>query len=133
MKSIAAAYLATFVAFVGIDFVWLSLAAERLYRPTLKDILLDGFRPAPAVAFYFLFAAGLVILAVRPGLASGSIWVAVGNAALIGLLGYATYDLTNLATLRNWTTALALTDLVWGAVLSAVAGAAGYAAARAVA
>ena len=75
------------------------------------------------MAFYFLFAAGLVILAVRPRLAvRGRFGSPVGNAALIGLLGYATYDLTNLATLRNWTTALALTNLVWGAVLSAVAG-----------
>jgi uncharacterized membrane protein len=133
MKSTAAAYLATLIAFVAIDFVWLSFAAERLYRPALKDILLDGFRPAPAVVFYVVFAAGLVALAVRPGLAAGSFWLAVGNAAAVGLIGYATYDLTNQATLRNWTTTLTLMDLAWGVTLSAVAGAAGFLAARAVA
>ena len=118
MKSTAAAYLATLIAFVAIDFVWLSFAAERLYRPVLKDILLDGFRPAPAVVFYFLFAAGLVVLAVRPGLAAGSLWLAVGNAAMVGLIGYATYDLTNQATLKNWSTWLTVADLAWGSFVS---------------
>ena len=130
MKSTLTAYVTTLVAFVAIDFVWLSLAAERLYRPALKDILLDGFKPAPAIVFYLVFAAGMVMLAVRPGLAANSFWLAVGNAALVGLVGYATYDLTNQATLRNWSTVLTVADIAWGMTLSAIAGAAGYAAAR---
>jgi len=95
-------------------------------------MLLDGFAPAPAVAFYLLFAAGLVVLAVRPGLEAGSLRLATGNGAMLGLVAYATYDLTNQATLRNWTTALTLTDLAWGTLLSAIAATVGYLAARAV-
>lgn len=133
MKSLVVAYVATLLAFVGIDFVWLSYAGDRLYRPILKDVLLDGFQPAPAVAFYLIFAAGLVILAVRPGLAEGSLRLAAGNGALLGFFAYATYDLTNQATLRNWTTSLTLSDLAWGTFLSAVSAAIGYAATRALA
>ena len=131
MKSLVVAYLATLVAFVGIDFAWLSFAGDRLYRPILKDILLDGFNPAPAVAFYLIFAAGLVVLAVRPGLETVSLRLAAGNGALLGFFAYATYDLTNQATLRNWTTTLSLADLAWGTVLSAISAAVGYAVARA--
>jgi uncharacterized membrane protein len=130
MKSVVIAYCATLLAFVGIDFVWLSFAGDWLYRPTLKDILLDGFRPVPAVAFYLLYAAGLVIFAVRPGLEANALRLAAGNGALLGFLAYATYDLTNHATLRNWTTSLTRADLAWGTVVSAVAAALGYAAAR---
>ena len=131
MKPMIVAYLATLLAFLGLDAIWLSLAGGRIYRAVLKDILLEGFSPTPAVAFYLIFAAGLVILAVRPGLATGSLRLAAGNGALIGFLSYATYDLSNQATLRNWTAALTLTDLTWGTVLSAVAATAGYLATRA--
>ena len=133
MKTIVVAYGATLVALLGLDAVWLSLAGARIYRAVLKDILLEGFNPAPAVAFYLIFAAGLVILAVRPGLAVGSLWLAAGNGALVGFLAYATYDLSNQATLRNWTATLTLTDLTWGTVLSAIAASLGYIAARALA
>ena len=70
MKVNLAGYLTTLAAFLGIDFIWLSFSSERLYRPILKDILVDGFRPAPAIVFYLLYAAGLVYFAVRPGLAA---------------------------------------------------------------
>ncbi len=68
-----------------------------------------------------------------PGLAVGSLWLAAGNGALVGFLAYATYDLSNQATLRNWTATLTLTDLTWGTVLSAIAASLGYIAARALA
>jgi uncharacterized membrane protein len=131
MKATVVAYVATLVAFLGIDAIWLSLAGGRIYRAVLKDILLEGFSPAPAVAFYLIFAAGLVILAVRPGLEAGSVRVAAGNGALLGFLAYATYDLSNQATLRNWTATLTLTDLAWGTALSAAAATLGFLAARA--
>jgi uncharacterized membrane protein len=128
MKVNLAAYLTTLAAFLGIDFVWLSLASERLYRPILKDILVDGFRPAPAIVFYLVYAAGLVYFAVRPGLAAESWRTAALNGALFGLFAYTTYDLTSQATLRNWTTTLTVADMAWGTVLSAVAAAIGVAA-----
>jgi uncharacterized membrane protein len=95
MKVSLTAYLTTLAALFGIDFVWLLLSNDKLYRPILKDILVDGFRPAPAIAFYLVYAAGLVYFAVRPGLASESWSGALLNGALFGFFAYATYDLTN--------------------------------------
>ena len=128
----AVAYVATLLAFVGIDFVWLSLAADRLYRPILANILVEGFRFAPAAAFYLIYAAGLVVFAVRPGLAEDSLRRAALTGAFFGFCAYAVYDLTNQATLRDWATSLTLADLAWGTVLSAVSAAIGFTASRAI-
>ncbi len=130
MKVSLTAYLTTLAALFGIDFVWLSLASEKLYRPILKDILIDGFRPAPVIAFYLVYAAGLVYFAVRPGLASESWARASLNGALFGFFAYAAYDLTSQATLRNWTTTLTVADMAWGTILSALAAAIGVAATK---
>ncbi len=121
MKQIAVAYLTTFVAFVAIDFVWLSFMGERLYRPVLKDLLAPEFRIAPAVVFYLAYAAGLVWFVVLPALGSDGWRPALVNGALLGLFAYATYDLTNQATLREWSTLLTVADMCWGAVASAAA------------
>lgn len=133
MKVGLTAYLTTLAAVFGIDFVWLSLSHDKLYRPILKDMLVDGFRPAPAVIFYLVYAAGLAYFAVRPGLASESWGRGALNGALFGFFAYATYDLTNHATLRNWTATLTLADMAWGTVLSALAAAIGVAATKAIA
>ncbi|MGV4792020.1 DUF2177 family protein [Rhizobium sp. F40D2] len=120
MKTSIVAYLATLIVFVAIDFVWLSTMADRLYRPTLGDMLTPEFRLAPAVAFYLLYAAGLTFLAVKPGLTSGSFAAATVYGAVVGLTAYATYDLTNQSTLKNWSTILTIADLLWGCALSAI-------------
>jgi uncharacterized membrane protein len=126
MKRSLVAYLATLIALVAVDFVWLSSMAERLYRPVMGDMLAAEFRPVPAIAFYLIYAAGLVYLAVRPGLLSSSLRSAVCSGAVVGFTAYATYDLTNQATLINWSTTLTLADLCWGTLLSAIASGAGY-------
>jgi len=126
MKTYLTAYTATLIAFVAIDFVWLSTMADRLYRPTLSDMLAPQFRLAPAVAFYLVYAAGLTFLAVRTGLMTGSIAAATIYGAAIGFMAYATYDLTNQSTLRNWSTVLTVADLIWGTVLSAAASGVGF-------
>jgi uncharacterized membrane protein len=120
----------TLVVFVGIDFIWLTAMAERLYRPVIGDMLAPEFRPLPAVAFYLVYAAGLTYLAVRPGILSGSLRASIVPAAVLGFTAYATYDLTNQATLKNWSLALTLADLAWGTVLSAIAAAASHVATR---
>jgi uncharacterized membrane protein len=132
MRGLLVAYFVTLAALLGVDFVWLSLSSERLYRPILKDILVDGFRPAPAIVFYLIYAAGLVYFAVRPGLAAESWRTTALNGALFGFFAYATYDLTSQATLRNWTTTLTVADIAWGTFLSAAAAAIGVAATRAI-
>jgi uncharacterized membrane protein len=128
-----ACYLVTFVVFAAIDIAWLMSMASTLYKPTLGDILLPTVRVGPAIAFYLLFPAGIVIFAVMPGLKSGSLATALMLGALFGLFTYATYDLTNFATLRNWTFNITLIDIVYGAAASGVAAAAGYALAPTVA
>jgi len=102
----ALAYLSTLLVFVAVDLAWLSAMASRLYRPTLGDIALAEVNLAPAAVFYLLFPVGLVFFAVMPALKAGGIGPAALNGAIFGGLAYATYDLTNQATLRNWTTQL---------------------------
>jgi uncharacterized membrane protein len=126
MTRYIAAYVATFIVFVAIDFVWLSSMANVLYKPVLKDILLPEFRLAPAVVFYLLFPLGLVIFGVAAGIRSGNWTDALVYGALFGFFAYATYDLTNQATLRNWETKLTLIDLAWGSFVSGTAATAGF-------
>jgi uncharacterized membrane protein len=119
-------YIAASGLFFIVDMVWLSIMASRFYRPTLGDMALSGVNVAPAIAFYILYPIGLVIFAILPGLRSGSMTTALLYGALFGFFTYATYDLTNQATLRNWTIQLTLVDIVWGSVLAAAAAMAGY-------
>lgn len=120
MKLDLIAYVVTLVAFVAIDFVWLSTMANALYKPTMGDMLAPAFRPASAILFYLIYVAGLTFFAVRPALAGGSLGTALLYGAAFGFVAYATYDLTNQATLKNWSTTLTIADLIWGSLLSAV-------------
>jgi uncharacterized membrane protein len=126
MKTYIVAYLATLIVFVAIDFVWLGTMADRLYRPTMGDMLAPEFRLLPAIVFYLIFVGGLTYLALKPGLETGSMATAVLHGAVLGFTAYATYDLTNQSTLKNWSTTLTVVDLIWGSLLSAVASGAGY-------
>ena len=119
-------YIAASGLFFIVDMVWLSIMASRFYRPTLGDMALSGVNVAPAITFYILYPIGLVIFAILPGLRSGSMTTALLYGALFGFFTYATYDLTNQATLRNWTIQLTLVDIVWGSALAAAAAMAGY-------
>lgn len=121
VKVFLIAMVVTLVVFVAIDFIWLTAMADRLYRPALGDMLASQFRPLPAASFYLIYAAGLTFLAVRPGLMAGRPMASFVHGAVLGLVAYATYDLTNQATLKNWSTLLTLADLAWGTFLSATA------------
>jgi uncharacterized membrane protein len=126
----AIAYLAILLPFGLLDAVWLSLMGPRLYKPTLGDILLANVNVPAAVSFYLLYPIGILVFATLPALKAGSVAPALIYAALFGALAYATYDLTNQATLRNWTLQLTLADMAWGAIASGLAGAASYYATR---
>ena len=126
MKPVIIAYLATLAVFAALDFLWLWRMADVIYRPAMGDMVLERFRLAPAVLFYLIYAAGLAYVAVLPALGSGDGSRAVIQGAVLGFLAYATYDLTNQATLKNWSTALTLADVAWGTVLSGVSAWAGY-------
>jgi len=115
-----AGYFVALATFVAADMVWLGTMAPRFYRPTLGDIALSGVNLPPAIFFYLIYPVGLFIFAINPALKSGSISTAVLYGALFGFFTYATYDLTNYATLRNWTFQLTLVDVAWGTLLAAI-------------
>ena len=116
-----ASYLATLVSFVAVDMLWLGLMVERVYRPAIGDILSTSVNLPAAIVFYLLFPIGLTIFAVLPAVRDQSAWQAATLGGLFGFFAYATYDLTNQATLRNWPTHLTVIDLAWGSTLAALA------------
>ncbi|RYF01421.1 MAG: DUF2177 family protein [Comamonadaceae bacterium] len=124
IREFAIAYGVVAIVFLALDTVWLTTMADRLYRPAIGHLMQQGFSLVPALVFYVLYVAGVVIFAVRPALQSGSPWHALGWGALLGLLAYATYDLTNQATLKDWPWHLTVADLCWGAFATSVSAAA---------
>jgi uncharacterized membrane protein len=126
MLSSVVAYGATAAALVMVDLIWLAVMSPRFYRPTLGDVALPDVNLPPAVAFYALYPVGLVLFAVTPALKSGSLPTAIVHGALFGFFTFATYDLTNHATLRNWTLGLTLVDIAWGTCLGAATAVVGY-------
>jgi uncharacterized membrane protein len=114
------AYAIALLAFAAMDITWLMTMGAALYKETLGDILLPTVRLGPALAFYLMYPVGLVAFAIEPALRSGSAGTALVYGALFGAIAYATYDLTNFATLRNWTLQITAIDIVYGAVASAV-------------
>ena len=119
MKSFIIAYIAAIVAFLVIDGLWLGVVAKSFYAEKLGELLRKDILAVPAMLFYLAYTAGLVFLAVRPGQADISLGSVVFYGALVGFLAYGTYNMTNLATLRDWPLAVSVVDLVWGTVLSA--------------
>jgi uncharacterized membrane protein len=119
-------YVACLVAFLAIDAVWLVSMNSRFYQPRLGALLAEKPNLTAAAVFYALYIAGVVALAVIPGYAAGGVWAAVWRGALLGLVAYATYDLTNLATLTRWPLDLTLIDLAWGTVVTSLVSTAGY-------
>lgn len=118
------AWIATAIVFVGLDAIWLSQVAPRLVPPLIGELLSNTVEPAPAIAFYVIYLTGIVLLAVLPT-ERGRAQRALYRGAVLGLVAYATYDLTNEATLRVWSTTITLADLAWGTAITAIAAAAG--------
>ena len=119
MKTLTIAYGAALLAFLVIDGLWLGVVANSFYSDQLSGFLRDRPLALPAIVFYLFYTAGLVFLAVRPGQANVSLASVAFYGAIVGALGYGTYNMTNLATLRDWPWLVSVVDLTWGAVLSA--------------
>jgi len=124
------AYFCALIGFLAIDAVWLIVVARGFYRRQLGFLLADQPNWWAAVLFYLLFVGGLLVFAIVPGLQAGSLRRALLLGALFGLVAYATYDLTNLATVKNWPWIVTLVDMAWGAFLAASVSCLGYLAAR---
>ena len=123
-------YALTLIAFFAIDMVWLGVAARGFYQTQLASLLREKPNWTAAIVFYLLFVAGLVIFVVVPGLQANSWRKVILLGTLFGLITYATYDLTNMATMKNWPTIVTVVDLIWGVVLATAVSCIGFQAGR---
>ncbi|KZS54464.1 DUF2177 family protein [Rhizobium anhuiense] len=130
MKTSLLAYAGAVLTLLVCDGIWLGLIARNFYRDQLGALMLPSPNLAIAALFYLLFAAAVVVLAVLPALSAGSIATAFLHGAILGLAAYGTYDITNLATLRNWPVVMSLVDMAWGTALTALTAVGGYLAVR---
>ena len=130
MLRYCAAYAAVLAAFCAIDFVWIGVVARDFYKAQLGAMMAPQPLLVPAALFYLCFALGLVVFAVAPGLRDNSWRTALASGLMFGFFAYGTYDLTNLATLRDWPQTLSIVDLAWGTALSGLVAAIGYFAAE---
>ena len=123
------AYATCLVVLVVLDLVWLRYASDAFFRPNVGEMLTDKPNFVAAGLFYVFFPAGLVFFAVLPGLRAASVVTALGSGAFLGFLAYMTFDLTSLAILKLWSVKVSIIDISWGTFASAIAAAAGFAAA----
>jgi uncharacterized membrane protein len=118
MQEFVKIYLISLPVFFGIDLVWLTLIARKLYVAQLGNLMRPDVNWLAAILFYLLFIVGLIIFAIMPAIEKHSWLQALIYGALFGFFTYATYDLTNLATLKNWPALISIIDMVWGTVLA---------------
>jgi uncharacterized membrane protein len=119
-------YLLTLPVFFGIDMLWIGVLAKDFYRNSLGHLFRENINWAAALIFYFLYIIGILIFATLPALEKQSMGRAVLLGAFFGFFAYATYDLTNFATLKDWPLKVAIVDMIWGTVLTASVAAASY-------
>jgi uncharacterized membrane protein len=119
-------YILTFFVFLAIDAVWLLVISKSFYSKEIGHLMAEKALLLPALIFYLLFVVGVLVFAVVPGYEAQSLSKTLMLSALFGLMTYATYDLTNLATLRDWPIKVTIIDIVWGTSLSTLTGLAGY-------
>jgi uncharacterized membrane protein len=119
-------YIIALPVFFMIDIIWLTLVARKFYNRHLGFLMRPDVNWYAAIIFYLLFIAGLIVFVISPALEKRSLIHALLFGALFGLITYATYDLTNLATLKDWPVIVTVVDLLWGMVLSAAVSAITY-------
>lgn len=112
-------YFIALPVFLAMDALWLGLIARNFYKEQIGFLMKTNVNWTAALIFYIIFIVGLVLFVISPALAQGSWKQAVLMGALFGLIAYATYDLTNLATLKDWPLLVTIADLIWGAFISA--------------
>ncbi len=112
-------YAIAFPVFLAMDMVWLGLVAKNFYRDQIGFLMKSEINWAAAIVFYLLFVVGLVLFVIGPALEKNSWRHALLFGALFGLITYATYDLSNLATLKDWPLLVTMVDLAWGTTLAA--------------
>lgn len=119
-------YFATLTVFFAVDMLWLGLIARTFYKKHLGFLMAPEVNWYAALIFYFIFIVGVLVFVVLPGLKENDLTMLIVKAAFFGFITYATYDLTNLATVKDWPLIITLVDLVWGMVLTTIVSVAGY-------
>ena len=118
MPTFLIAYISTLIVFLVIDAIWLGIVAKDFYFSQLGDLMLEKPKLGIALAFYCVYMIGVVVFAVSPALDSGQWTHALMYGALLGFVAYGTYDITNMATLKNWPVTMSIVDMAWGTVLT---------------
>ena len=111
-------FTVTFVVFMGIDLVWLGFVAKNIYSKYLGYLMAPNINWLAAMVFYVIFIIGILYFVIAPSLVDRDFTQLVIRAILFGFITYATYDLTNLATVRDWPITITIIDLIWGTTLS---------------
>jgi uncharacterized membrane protein len=111
-------YIIAVIIFFAIDMVWLGVIAKDLYAKELGHLLTNNVNWIAAIIFYLLFVVGVVFFVIHPAIEKNSLSYAIFGGILFGVITYATYDLTNLATLKDWPLKITIIDLIWGGTLS---------------
>lgn len=112
------AYISTLITFFALDMLWLGLVARKFYANQLGNLMADSPNWLVAIVFYAMYIVGIVFFAIRPAIEAEQVLKATLYGALFGFFCYATYDLTNLATLRDWPTKMVFVDILWGIILT---------------
>ena len=126
LAKLIVSYFLTAIVFFAIDMTWLGFIAKDFYRKYLGGFLSDTVNWPAAFIFYFIFIIGIIIFCIMPAIEKQSVSKAIVMGALFGFFTYATYDLTNLATLRNWPLTIVLVDIIWGMFLTAMVSITGF-------
>jgi uncharacterized membrane protein len=126
MKNIIISYILTTIVFLIIDLLWLGVIAKDLYRKYLGSFLSENVNWTAAIIFYLLYIVGISIFAIYPAVNKDSVVNAILLGGLFGFFCYATYDLTNLATLKDWPLKIVFIDIIWGAILTASVSVSGF-------
>jgi uncharacterized membrane protein len=119
-------YIAVLIPMIALDALWILLVAKQFYAQKIGFLFAESANMVPVLFFYPLYALGTAALVVSPALASGSWFDALWRGALLGLVSYGAYDLTNHATIANWPLSMTLVDMAWGMTVTALAGLAAY-------
>jgi uncharacterized membrane protein len=126
VSGVIVSYILTALVFFAIDLAWLGLVARNMYNRYIGHLMSSQVNWVAAVVFYLAFIVGILVFAVYPSVDKDSLLRAILLGALFGFFTYSTYDLTNLATLKDWPLSITIIDIAWGMVLTGAVSAVGF-------
>ena len=117
-KQLIISFIFVSTIFLIVDVIWLSITVKLVYKPNLGDLLNDKPVLWAAVLFYIIYMIGLILIIIKPALASNSVLQAFWTGVIFGIVAYGTYNLTNMATIKNWSSTIVWIDMLWGGLLT---------------